>query len=375
MHTHPPNLLPALVRIEHAREPVTDRTTLPIVLEQVATELRSLLGVAQVTITLRADLFVPPFALEVRSGTAGRGATAAPPPTPPVHGGEPDSTTSVTGMARNIPTPASTGENWTAHLHWAGVELGTVTLRPPPNPPVHGGEPDASALETILPLLLRVASESIAEVRAVELLVQQTQEQVRRQLALDLHDNVKQALPAILLLARNAAADVDTHPQRAVERLQAIQEAARQGLEQVEFLIGILRGQSTLEDLHTTLIDLREQFRSIAPDLQIDVALDMPDVPAPIAACIVSLVRNALSNTVQHAQAQTAQIVIRHDQTHVLVQVYDDGRGCHPDTALAAPGIGMESMFERVKHLKGQTILRTTDRGGLCVEARLPLPH
>ncbi len=332
MHIHPPTLLPALVRIEHAREPVTDRTTLPVVLEQVATELRNLLGVAQVTITLRADLFVPPFALEVRSGTAGSGATAA----------------------------------HTACLHWAGVELGTVTLLP---------APDEAALGTILPLLLRVASESIAEVRAVELLVQQTQEQVRRQLALDLHDNVKQALPAMLLLARNAAADVDTHPQRACERLQAIQEAARQAIEQVTFLIGILRGQSTLEDLHTTLIDLREQFRNIAPDLQIDVALDVPDVPAPIAACIVSLVRNALLNTVQHAQAQTAQIVIGHDQRHVLVQVYDDGRGCDPHTALAAPGIGMESMFERVKHLKGQTILRTTDRGGLCVEARLPLPR
>lgn len=366
MHMHPPTLLPALVRIEHAREPITDRTTLPVLLEQVATELRTLLVVDQVMITLRADLFVPPFALEVRSGTAGSVVTAVPPPTPPSTGGEPDSATSATGMARNPPTPPSTEGKRTACLHWAGVELGTVTLMP---------APDEAALETILPLLLRVASESIAEVRAVELLVQQTQERIRRQLAIDLHDNVKQALPAILLLARNAAADIDTRPQRACERLQAIQEAARQAIEQVEFLIGILRGQSTLEDLHTTLIDLREQFRSIAPDLQIDVALDVPDVPTPIAACIVSLVRNALSNTVEHAQAQTAQIVINHDQTHVLVQVYDDGCGCDPHTALAAPGIGMESMFERVKHLKGQTTLRATDNGGLCVEARLPLPH
>lgn len=63
-------VLQSLLRIEHARQPLNDRTTLPNVLDCIAQEMQACLAVSQVVIWLRDDLFDPPLPLVITVGTS-----------------------------------------------------------------------------------------------------------------------------------------------------------------------------------------------------------------------------------------------------------------------------------------------------------------
>jgi signal transduction histidine kinase len=220
-----------------------------------------------------------------------------------------------------------------------------------------------------------VASESIAEVQAAEHLVQGTRERLQQDLALDLHDAARNMLAGIVLLANEAEQEIDTAPQQARVRLHTIGAAARQAQDRVRFLISHLRNHDLVSDLQATLDALLTFVAQAAPTLHIQTYLSLPLMDGDTAACLVSLVRTALTNVLQHAQAHQVQVTIAPDDhdTAVLLRVCDDGIGCDPQAALAAPGVGLESMLAWVQQRGGTITLQSTPGSGFCLLARLPL--
>lgn len=315
-----------LLRIEQARHPLIDRTTLPGLLEQIVHELQAVLSVPWVTIHVRDELFDPPLPLTITVGT-----------------------------------PAS--EAITYDLSWAGIFLGQVHLAASIQP---------SDPNVMLPLLLRVLGESIAEVHAAEQLVQHTRDQVRHDLALDLHDAARNRLAGIILLAEGATRDLEYHHDAVRTQLRAIHEAARQAQEQVRFLIGQLRGQPITGDLRAEIDALLAFIAQVAPDLVITTNVALPTIAGDTAACLIGILRNALTNVVQHAQARAVQVMLVPADAGVLLRVCDDGIGCDPDHALAAPGVGFDSLFAWVRRHSGRIAIQSTPGNGLCLEVWLP---
>jgi signal transduction histidine kinase len=321
------DILQTLLRIEQARHPLIDRSTLPDVLYQVIYELQVTLNASWISIHVYDDLFDPPFPLAITVGTP-------------------------------------TTEQATHDLVWAGMTLGYVQITPVPL------TVESSALLT---LLLRVMSESIAEVQAAEWLVRQTREQVQRDLAFDLHDAARNVLAGIVLLADEAVRDLEHQPQATRARLHTIREAAHQAQDRVRFLIGHLRGHPVISDLRATLDALLTFFRQAAPDLIIQTDLTFPAVDGETAACLVGVVRNALTNVVQHAQARSVQVTLMPTETGVLLRVCDDGIGCDAEHALAEPGVGLDSLFAWVRQRDGTATIDSAPDRGLCLEVWLPV--
>jgi|GEM_PF-2155013 len=329
---HPQNLLTTLLRIEQARHPVTDRTTLPPLLQVVTQEIQTLLQADTVMITLCAERFDPPWPLGVASG-------------------------------ENEPMQTETA---VIHdIHWAGVHLATLRIAPPP---------DDAALTTMLPLLLRMLGESIAEVRAVEVLVQQTQEHIRRELADELHASVQQILAGIRLLAERTTREIARDPHYATRLAQDIREAAQQGFTEQRFVIHGTRGHDLRHTFHDDLQRLLDQLTRQVPDLQLTRSLDLPVVSADVAACLIHTVRNVLANIALHAQARAVHIRIAPDDPWVVLHIRDDGVGCDLEAAIAAPGIGLNSVIERVTALGGRYQLTGAPGSGVQLDVRLPLP-
>jgi signal transduction histidine kinase len=327
---HPQNLLTTLLRIEQARQPVTDRATLPPVLQVITQEIQTLLQADTVMITLCAERFDPPWPLGVVRGANDPTQTAG------IH-----------------------------EIHWAGVHLATLRIVPPP---------DDAALTTMLPLLLRMLGESIAEVRAVELLVQQTQERIRRELADELHASVQQILAGIRLLAERTTREIARDPHYATRLAQDIREAAQQGFTEQRFVIHGTRGHDLRHTFHDDLQRLLDQLTRQVPDLQLTRSLDVPVVSADVAACLIHTVRNVLANIALHAQAQAVHIRIAADDPWVALHIRDDGVGCDLEAALAAPGIGLNSVIERVTTLGGRYQLTGAPGSGVQLDVWLPLP-
>ena len=68
---------------------------------------------------------------------------------------------------------------------------------------------------------------------------------------------------------------------------------------------------------------------------------------------LFSLVREAATNTVRHAQASSVDILLRSTATQASLVFSDDGVGFADDVSASAPGHGLEGMKERIEALGG----------------------
>ncbi len=311
-----------LARLEHARQPLTDRAGLHALLQQVVEGLAELSG-AGAAIMVTPEVFEPPLMLRVTVGED-------------------------LAVARAHP------------LVYGGVVVATAHLRHPESLPL---------AET---LLLRVATEALAELRAAEQSVRDAEARTRRHLAAELHDHVKQVLPAIRLLAERAERDLARDPASAALLLREVREAAQQGLDDLAFLLGGLRGQRAGQDLHSALERLLAQVSRVSPQLVVAAELVAPPLGWECAACLLGIARGALVNVLQHAGAGTVHVRLAPVDGDVLLEISDDGVGAHLEAALAAPGIGLESVLERVEGRGGRAQISTAPGQGTTIRVWLP---
>ena len=197
----------------------------------------------------------------------------------------------------------------------------------------------------------------------------------RARWARELHDETLQALAGLRVGISGALRRKD--PAVYVETM-------RQAIEDIELEIANLR--AIIADLRPSLLDdvglraaldaLLDRRRDDA--LTIDCEISLPDqlasrtaVHRDLETTIYRLVQESLTNVVKHADASRVDVSVTTEDTAVVVEVHDDGRGF--DTAESTAGFGVAGMRERV-FLLGGTLTITSGQAGTCVKARIPLP-
>jgi signal transduction histidine kinase len=98
-----------------------------------------------------------------------------------------------------------------------------------------------------------------------------------------------------------------------------------------------------------------------------DAADNLPDEHK---TCIYRLVQEAVNNAGRHANARTAEVVVRREDRRVLLTVRDDGAGF--DTRFVR-GLGLLGMEERVRRLGGSFRIDSNLGRGTAIEAELPV--
>jgi PAS domain S-box-containing protein len=206
------------------------------------------------------------------------------------------------------------------------------------------------------------------------------QEEERRRLAGDLHDDAIQSLTA----ARMHLSVL--HHQ--LERLAAVPGAvdtalahARDNLEQ-----GLAAARTFLFDLRPPLLDsaglepaLRQQLAKLAErtgcKTEMTWLLD-ERLDADLETVAFRVVQEALANVARHAAAATVWVQAERDGSDVVLQVTDDGVGFDPPAArerAAATGhLGLRSMAERIQTAGGSLEISSEPGGGTRVVLRLP---
>jgi signal transduction histidine kinase len=201
------------------------------------------------------------------------------------------------------------------------------------------------------------------------------QEEERRRLSRELHDETAQLLSAIkmeLAILRDVVPE--PHAQRVDDAL-ALTDA------------GIRSIRAVMHDLRPSLLDdlglvpaLRSVATAFAQRSGTEVRLDLPpapDLPALDDGADLAFYRalqEALSNIGRHAGATVVDIALRSDDGNVRLTVVDDGCGLPSDAAgLARSGMGLIGMRERFASLGGSVQLRDNPDGGAQLEVSLPL--
>jgi signal transduction histidine kinase len=195
------------------------------------------------------------------------------------------------------------------------------------------------------------------------------QEDERRSLARELHDEVGQSLSAILMESGNAeCAEGD---EELATHLTSIRTLAEKTANEVRDLALLLR-PSMLDDFglvpalnwHSREMAKRTGLKIV---VTADEAADL--LPDEHTTCIYRMVQEAVNNAVRHAHARTVEVVVRREAERVLFSVQDDGAGFD---ARVVRGLGLLGMEERVRRLGGRLRLDSQPGRGTRVSAELP---
>lgn len=199
----------------------------------------------------------------------------------------------------------------------------------------------------------------------------EVQEEERRSLARDLHDDLGQLATAITIDVKSAELAQD--PAKRAVFLERAREGARRCLQVVHDLARRLRA-SVLDDhgIRAALDGLcSEQSERHGLLVRSDVDVDEEALSPAVANAVFRVVQEALTNVARHARARTVEVSVRERGQLVRLEVKDDGRGFSSDEVDPAR-LGVKGMRERVELLGGEFALESRSGHGTTVRASIP---
>lgn len=219
--------------------------------------------------------------------------------------------------------------------------------------------------------------------REQAMLILQAQEEERRRVALELHDESSQNLTALLVHTEILQQSLQALPAAALT-LEA-REQLRTGLGQLTRLT-----QGTLESIRALALQLRPAvlddlglqaaLRWLAEDCRarlqigVDLHLEAPEqsYPALYETTFFRVAQESLTNVARHARASAVTITLVRTETRLTLRIHDNGQGYDP--AHSRAGLGIGGMRERLALLNGSFNLHSQPGQGTTVSAELPLP-
>jgi len=202
------------------------------------------------------------------------------------------------------------------------------------------------------------------------------QEQERRHIARELHDEIGQALTAIkveLALAQRSIEGV-TGPTRVLQAARSITDGA---LHQVRDLSYLLHPAALDEFGLVSAVDSHIKAFSRRHELIADLSHQgMEGRLAPeTEAAAYRIIQEALNNVAKHAKASRCRVRMEHPSDSLRIEIEDDGVGFDP----AAPrsgdrrGLGLIGIRERASHLHGTVAIDSASGRGTRVIVELPV--
>ncbi len=216
---------------------------------------------------------------------------------------------------------------------------------------------------------------SQAELQALAGRLLTAQDDERRRISRELHDDLNQRLAMLTLDVESLQAQVPRSRRVTADRLGVIRDRL---VELSDDVHGLAYG------LHPSVLDhlgLKAALRSHVADLRrhesiridLHVGDDIEPLPVDVAACLYRVAQAALRNVVKHAHAGGVVVEVESVDGGVRLSVADDGVG------FAAPmrsseGLGIVGMQERVRLVGGRFVLTSHVGEGSRVMVWLPLP-
>jgi len=201
------------------------------------------------------------------------------------------------------------------------------------------------------------------------------QEDERRRIARELHDEVGQALGAIKLELALAERDVNHPLQGRLVEARAMVDGALESVRELSRLVHpMILDDLGLEDATASYLQHFTRRTGIRTDLRV-AKLDKRLAPQ-LEVCAYRIVQEAVTNVGRHASASSCEVRLERHENELQVSVQDDGRGFAQVDASHAPhtGLGLVGLRERVTDLGGLFEVTSAVGQGTRVTAALPLP-
>lgn len=203
----------------------------------------------------------------------------------------------------------------------------------------------------------------------------ETQENERRHISRELHDEAGQALVSLRYGLRLLEREIDEggSTNGRVAELVDQTDAVIDGLHR---LAADLRPAS-LDHLGLEAA-VRQYLRAVGAKFDLTVrfkarGFESERLPAAVETALYRVVQEAMTNVVRHAHATRVDVLAEHDGKRVLVMVEDDGVGFDPEEVQRGEHLGLLGLRERADALGGTLTLETAPSAGTTVVVEVPI--
>jgi len=203
------------------------------------------------------------------------------------------------------------------------------------------------------------------------------QEEERRRIARELHDETSQVLSALLMNISmlESQALVDDQGRARVAAVKALAEEAARNLDTMLFEL-----RPALLDELGLIPALRWYLAQVGEAWQVPIAFEgekTERLPDHVEVTAFRIVQEAVGNVVRHANATAATVRVVEEEGKLLVRVSDDGRGFDPAAVAArartGESVGLMGMRERAELAGGALRVDSAPGAGTTVTAELPV--
>jgi signal transduction histidine kinase len=201
------------------------------------------------------------------------------------------------------------------------------------------------------------------------------QENERRVLSRELHDEVGQALSAVLVELRNlsaqSAVQTDEQSRNHVETVKSLVENSVRVVRNMALLLR----PSMLDDLGLVPAlqwQAREVSKRTSMDVSVATELASENLSDEYKTCIYRVVQEALHNCSRHARATKVRIRVQQESNQLSLSIQDDGQGFDVGQT---KGLGLLGIEERVAMLGGKCEIHSAPGSGTIVAIELPFSN
>jgi PAS domain S-box-containing protein len=210
--------------------------------------------------------------------------------------------------------------------------------------------------------------------RALSASLISAQEQERRRISRELHDDLVQRLGLMAIDVGRLNSRFGRYDPELGPELRALQERAAEAAELTRHIA---------HELHPWILDdlgIETALRSLCAEVgrreEVDIRFvsgQLPEaVPREIASCLYAVAQESLQNVSKHAKAKHVEVRLHGSNESVRLEVRDDGIGCSVEAVAGGLGLGVVNMRERVRWAKGVFHLDSQPGRGVCVAVDLP---
>jgi PAS domain S-box-containing protein len=213
------------------------------------------------------------------------------------------------------------------------------------------------------------------EIQALNERLISAHEEERMRIARELHDDLSQQIAALSISASNLKQRLSGEKAEAREQVESLRLKLVQLAESVRHLSHQLH-PAMLEyaGLAATLRSYCAEFSSLSGvNVSFHASEAFDHLSPTMALCIYRVTQEALQNVAKHALAKDAEVWLTGSNGLVSLTVSDRGAGCSRNRAGASRGLGLISMQERAKLVKGTFEFRSEPNRGTTVRVRIPM--
>jgi signal transduction histidine kinase len=219
----------------------------------------------------------------------------------------------------------------------------------------------------------RISREELQELNRRLLMAQENE---RKRIARELHDDIGQTLALLSvemdLLHQESDKSkgqlgprLDAMSARVKQLSTAIHELSHQlhpiKLEQLGLITALSSVCSELSRIHAVPITFSHN--------------GLPAISPEIALCVYRITQEALSNAIRHSGAKSINVIVKSAGTGLSVEIIDDGRGFDPSAVANKEGLGLVSIRERIRAADGSLDIDTKPGQGTRMKIVLPLTN